>query len=75
MRVFNLKRRAPTKCDIRQIKTIINKIATELNLYPAEVQACLWSYAKTELNKTNFKEDKDFSFYLKETHPKMYMEI
>lgn len=66
MKAFNLKRIAPNTNDIKHIKTIINKIAAETNLEPAEVQACLWSYAKNELNDSPFKEDNDFSYYLTE---------
>lgn len=66
LKAFNIKRRAPIYNDIKHIKTVINKIAIETNLKPSEVQACLWSYAKTELNNSNFKEDNDFSYYVKE---------
>lgn len=64
MHVFNLYRKVPTGCDLRNMKKIINKLSLELNLKPAEIQACLWSYAKIELNDSIFKEDNDFSFYL-----------
>jgi len=74
MHVFNLRRKSPTSCDIRQIKTIINKISKEIELRPAEIQACLWSYAKLELNDSAFKEDNDFSYYLKNMHPDRYIE-
>jgi len=66
LKVFNLKHIRPTKNDIIHINTIINKIALDLGLKTYEVQACLWSYAKNELNNSVHKEFKDFSYYLKQ---------
>lgn len=66
LKAFNLKRKTPTKNDIIHINTIIKTIASRLNLKTYEVQACLWSFAKIELNNTSFKAYKDFSYYLKE---------
>lgn len=66
IKCFNINRQAPTPNDLKHITTIINKISTQTGLEPAEVQACLWSYAKTELNDTVFKEANDYSFYIKE---------
>jgi len=65
LKVFNVNRQYPLPNDIKHIETIIKNIADKANLKPAEVQACLWSYAKTELNNSTFKEDNDFSFYIK----------
>jgi hypothetical protein len=65
LKAFNIKRSAPTPLDVRMIKTIIGQLATNLNMTPCEIQACLWSYAKVELNDSVFKEDNDYSFYLK----------
>ena len=67
LKVFNINRSAPTQDDRVHIKTIINKLSNQLNLTPAETQACLWSYTKNELNDTPFKEDNDFSEYLKQS--------
>lgn len=67
LKAFNIKRSAPTPNDRVHIKTVINKIADQLHMTPAEVQACLWSYAKNELNDSPFKEDNDFSEYLKQS--------
>jgi len=65
LKAFNLKRRAPTKYDIKYITTIIKRIACMLGIETYEVQACLWVYAKTELNGTGFKKSHDISYYLK----------
>lgn len=65
LKAFNLKRRAPTKHDVKYITRIVGKIADKLDMKTYEVQACLWVYAKTELNGTTFKESHDFSYYLK----------
>ena len=67
LKVFNVKRSAPTPADRECITKLINKLADQTNLKPAEVQACLWAYAKTELNDTPFKEANDFSYYLKQS--------
>ena len=78
LKAFNLKRRAPTKYDIKYITKIVEIIADKLNLKTYEVQACLWCYAKTELNGTTFKESHDFSYYLKshfeQTNLKLWMD-
>jgi len=55
---------SPRPNDLIHIETIINKIATQTNLKPSEVQTCLWCYAKAELNDSPFKEDNDFSYYM-----------
>ena len=65
LKAFDLKRRAPTKYDIKYITTIIKNISDKLGLKTYEVQACLWVYAKREINNTTFKESHDFSYYLK----------
>ena len=65
LKAFNLKRRSPTNYDIRYITKIVKIIADKLGLKTYEVQACLWVYAKTEINGTKFKESHDFSYYLK----------
>jgi len=67
MKVFHIPRDAPTKNDRAHITTIINKIASQLNWEPRQVQAALWTYAKTELNDSPFKESNDFSHYLAQT--------
>ena len=77
LKAFNLKRRSPTKYDIRYITKIVKIISDKLNLKTYEVQACLWVYAKTEINGTTFKESHDFSYYLKnhfeQTNLKMWV--
>jgi len=65
LKAFNLKRHAPTKYGIKYITKIVGKIANKLDMKTYEVQACLWVYAKTEINGTRFKESHDFSYYLK----------
>lgn len=65
LKAFNLKRHAPTKNDIEHINTTINILANNLNLKSYEIQACLWVYAKKELNTTIHKEFYDFGYYLK----------
>ena len=62
------KRKTPNLTDIRHIQTIINNLSKELLLKPCQIQACLWCYAKTELNDTMFKESYDYSFYLSKNH-------
>lgn len=78
LKAFNLKKRSPTKYDIKYITKIVKIIADKLNLKTYEVQACLWCYAKTELNGTTFKESHDFSYYLKshfeQTNLKLWMD-
>ena len=66
LKAFNLNVQSPRPNDLVHIKTIINKIALQTNLKPSEVQSCLWCYAKTELNDSPFKENNDFSYYMKE---------
>ena len=77
LKAFNLKRRAQTKYGIRHITRIIKAISDKLDLKTYEVQACLWVYAKTEINGTKFKESHDFSYYLKayfeQTNLKMWV--
>ena len=65
LKAFNLKRRSPTHNDTIHITAIIKEIALKLCLQPYEVQACLWVYAKTELNTTVYKDSHDFSYYIK----------
>jgi len=65
LKAFNLKRDAPTKYDVKYITRIVKNIADKLDMKTYEIQACLWVYAKTELNGTKFKESYDFSYYLK----------
>lgn len=67
LKAFNIDAPSPRPNDIVHIKTIIDKVSKKTNLKPSEVQACLWCYAKTELNDTVFKEDNDFSYYLQQT--------
>ena len=52
--------------ELRHIPVIIRKIAKTVNMTPAQVQACLWTYAKTELNNTGHRELDSFSKYFKE---------
>ena len=66
LKAFNIKRQSPLPNDTKHIKTIIKKIAIETNLKPSEAQACLWCYAKTELNDSPFKEDNDFGYYMQQ---------
>jgi len=66
LKAFGIPRQTPTPNDVVHITTIIKKLSDKVGLAPCEVQACLWSYAKTELNDTPFKEDNDFSHYIKE---------
>jgi len=77
LKAFNLKRHAPTKYDVRYITEIIKSISDKLDMKTYEVQACLWVYAKTEINGTRFKESHDFSYYLKsyfeQTNLKMWV--
>lgn len=65
LKAFNIQRVGPTKNDINHITAIIKEMALSLSMEPYEAQACLWCYAKTELNKTSFKDSYDFSYYLK----------
>lgn len=67
LKAFNINRQSPVTNDIKHITTIIKKLSDKVGIKPAEVQACLWSYAKTELNDSPFKEDNDFSYYLQQT--------
>lgn len=67
LKAFNIGASSPRPNDIVHIKTIIDKVSKETNLKPSEVQACLWCYAKTELNDSPFKESNDFSYYLQQT--------
>ena len=67
LKAFNIGAQSPRPNDLKHIKTIINKIAIQTNLKPSEVQACLWCYAKAELNDSPFKEDNDFSYYMQQT--------
>jgi len=67
LKAFNIHAQAPRPNDLKHIKTIIKKIALETNLKPSEVQACLWCYAKAELNDSPFKENNDFSYYMQQT--------
>lgn len=64
LKAFNIKRQAPTPRDIRNISHRIRRISGQMGLKPSEVQACLWSWVKTEHNDTKFKESYDFSKYL-----------
>ena len=73
LKAFNVNRQSPTKNDIEHITRIIDKLSKELDLLPAEVQACLWCYAKTELNDSPFKEDNDFSFYIRQSRLNDYI--
>lgn len=66
LKAFNINRSAPTPNDREHITTVVNKISDKTGLEPSQVQACLWSYAKTELNDTPFKEASDYSDYIKE---------
>ena len=75
LKAFNLKRQAPTKNDIIHITSIVKEIAKQLKLKPYQVQACLWVYAKTELNTTRFKESYDFSYYLKAIEQQTKLDI
>ena len=73
LKAFNIYAQSPRPNDLIHIKTIINKIATQTNLKLSEVQACLWCYAKAELNDSPFKEDNDFSFYMQQTRLNDYI--
>jgi hypothetical protein len=64
LKAFNINRRAPTPKDIRVITHRIKTLASITGLKTYEVQACLWVYAKTELNNTYLKESYDFAHYL-----------
>ena len=75
LKAFNLKRRAPTKYDVRYITEIIKSISDKLDMKTYEVQACLWVYAKTEINGTRFKESHDFSYYLKSYFEQTNLEL
>jgi hypothetical protein len=65
LKAFGIKRVSPTNKDIRIINQAIKSIADKLGLRSYEVQACLWVYAKKELNGTIHKDSHDFSYYLK----------
>ena len=73
LKAFNVNRQSPTKNDIEHITKIISKLSKELDLLPAEIQSCLWCYAKTELNDSPFKEDNDFSFYMQQSRLNDYI--
>lgn len=77
LKAFNLKRRSPTKYDIKYITKMIKIISDKLNIKTYEAQACLWVYAKSEINGTKFKESHDFGYYLKnhfeQTNLKMWV--
>lgn len=47
-KTFNLKRTSPTKLDYDYIEVIIKKLASKLNMQPAECQAALWCYSVTK---------------------------
>jgi len=64
MKIFN--RHSARSGELRHIPTIIRKVAKAVDMTPAQTQACLWTYAKTELNGTRHKEMGDFATYLKE---------
>jgi len=64
VKLFNLPRKTPNKTDIKHISTIINNLASELNLKPCEIQSCLWVYIKTELPNVTNREIQDYSYYL-----------
>lgn len=66
MKAFNINRQSPTERDRKYISYIIKKLSKKLHMKPAEIQACVWTYAKNELNNTNFGESYDFSYYLKD---------
>lgn len=66
LKAFNIHAQSPRPNDLIHIKTIITKLATQTNLKPSEVQACLWCYAKAELNDSPFKEDNDFAYYMQQ---------
>ena len=74
LKAFNIGAQSPRPNDLIHIKTIVNKIVIETNLQPSEVQACLWCYAKAELNDSPFKEDNDFSYYMKEDKQNVKMQ-
>lgn len=65
LKAFKINRASPTNKDIRIINQAIKTIADKLGLKSYEVQACLWCYAKKELNGTMHKDAHDFSYYLK----------
>lgn len=65
LKAFGIKRTAPTNKDLRIINQAIKYIADKLGLKSYEVQACLWCYAKKELNGTIHKDSHNFSYYLK----------
>ncbi|GAG90573.1 unnamed protein product [marine sediment metagenome] len=65
LKAFGVKRMSPTNKDIKDINGQIKIISDKLGLKTYEVQACLWCYAKKELNRTVHKDAHDFSYYLK----------
>jgi len=75
LKAFNIGAQSPRPNDLIHIKTIINKIAIETELKPSEVQACLWCYAKAELNDSPFKEDNDFSYYMQQRQIEDFKEV
>lgn len=65
LKVFNIKRHAPTKCDRKFISEYIEKIADKIGWANCEVQAALWAYGKVELSdKDYYKDYSDYSKYL-----------
>lgn len=78
LKAFDINRKSPTNKDIREINKIIRTISDNLGFKTYETQACLWCYAKKELNGTTNKAYHDFSYYLKQyfeqTNLKMWVE-
>jgi hypothetical protein len=67
MRAFNLNRIAPTQKDRQYIQDIVKIISDNIGFTPAETQACLWAYAKSELSdKEQYKDYSDYSVYIKQ---------
>lgn len=64
LKAFNIKRNAPTQKDIRIIIKTIKYISEVTGFKTYEVQACLWCYAKKELNTSVHKSYKDFKSFL-----------
>ena len=75
LKAFNLKRHAPTNNDTIHITAMIKEIALSLSIKPYEAQACLWVYAKTELNTTIHKDSHDFSYYLRAHHEQTKLNV
>ena len=70
LKAFNLSRSSPTTNDIVHITHIIKLIANKLNMTTYQVQACLWTYAKTELNTSVHKDNHDFSYFIHKANNK-----